>query len=65
MSIVLAPFVNIILNCQCLSKGYMVMRRGNLALYDLCAHNLCAPPVMPNPATKYKQNAKHGTNRQL
>lgn len=34
------------------------IRSGSVALYERCAHNRCAPAVIPRPDIKYKNRAK-------
>lgn len=38
-------------------KSMSIILRGHLALYDLCAHCLCAPAVIPNPDITYNKIA--------
>lgn len=43
-------------------KMAKITRSGNLALYDRCAHSLCAPAVIPKADATYSINAGSETN---
>lgn len=40
-----------------------ITRSGHLALYERCAHSLCAPAVMPRPLAWYRRVAETGKRR--